>query len=516
MVFEYLRPGVHMFEFLVAVIACGVGVGAGYVIRKNVAQKQTDSAESKAQKILAEAKDKEKEILLQAKDKALAMIDEAKQEEQARRKELSHSQQRLEKRESLFDKKLLELETKQEKIQEKAEEIRQVKEKIEDIKKQQFAKLEEVAGMTREDAKDVLLKNVERSISDALQSRRNKLEAQASLDIQKKSQEILTMAIERYAGSHVVENSTAVIDLPSDEMKGRVIGREGRNIRTFERLTGVDIIIDDTPQAITISCFSPIRREVAKRALQKLIQDGRIHPARIEEMIIESKKELALEIQKAGEEAVYELGIVGYQPKLVQVIGRLKYRTSYGQNILQHSIEVARIAAYLASELGANVENARQGGLLHDLGKAFDHEIQGTHPEIGYDIGKKFNLNNDILSAIREHHEDKPSTLVGVIVKIADMISGARPGARRDTQEDYIQRLAELENISTSFEGVDKAYAVHAGREIRVFVQPDAIDDAQSYNLAKSIAERIEDELKYPGEIKVNVIREKRVIEYAR
>lgn len=505
-----------MIDLLIAIVALAVGAGAGYVGRKNIAQKQSDSAEAKAQKVLVEAKDKEKELLLEAKDKALSIIDEAKKEEQARRKELSHFQQRLEKRESLFDKKLLDLESKQQQIQDKVEEIKQVKEKIEEIKKQQFAKLEEVAALTREEAKDVLLKNVERSVNDALVSRMNKLESQASIDVQKKTQEILTMAVERYAGSHVVENSTAVIDLPSDEMKGRIIGREGRNIRTFEHLTGVDIIIDDTPQAITVSCFSPIRREVAKRALQKLIQDGRIHPARIEEMILESKKELAVEIKKAGEEAVYELGIVGYQPKLIQVIGRLKYRTSYGQNILQHSIEVARIAAYLAAELGANVENAKQGGLLHDLGKAFDHEIQGTHPEIGYDIGKKFNLHADILSAIREHHDDKPSTLVGVIVKIADMISGARPGARRDTQEDYIQRLSELENISTSFEGVDKAYAVHAGREIRVFVHPDAIDDAQSYNLAKNIAERIEDELKYPGEIKVNVIREKRVIEYAR
>lgn len=501
---------------LVVLVALLAGFGIGYVIRMNIGRKDSESAENKAHKILADARDKEKELLLQAKDKSLALIDEAKKEEQARRQELHHLQNRLEKRESLFDKKLLDLESKNQELHNKGEELKQMRVQIDEIKVQQLKKLEDIAGLTREGAKEILLKNVERTTNDALVSRLQKLENQASLDFQKKAQEILTLAIERYAGSHVVENSTAVIDLPSDEMKGRVIGREGRNIRTFERLTGVDIIIDDTPQALTISCFSPIRREVAKRALQKLIQDGRIHPARIEEVILLSKQELALEIKKAGEESVYELGIAGYDPKLIQVIGRLKYRTSYGQNILQHSIEVARIAAYLASELGAHVDNARQGGLLHDIGKAFDHEIQGTHPEIGYDIGKKFNLNIDILSAIREHHEDKPSTLVGVIVKIADMISGARPGARRDNQEDYIQRLAELENISTSFDGVEKAFAVHAGREIRVFVHPDQLDDAQSYKLAKDIALRIEDELKYPGEIKVNVIREKRVIEYAR
>lgn len=505
-----------MVQFVIAILFLAMGILFGYFIRKNIAKKNADSAEEKAQKAITEAQNKEKEILLQAKDKAIGIIDEAKKEEQTRRQELTHLQQRLEKRESLFDKKLLDLESKQQELQDKSEELKQGKTQIDEIKKQQFQKLEEVAKLTTEQAKEILLKNIEHSVSDSLKSRLEKLEVQASIDIQKKTKEILTMAIERYAGSHVVENSTSIIDIPSDEMKGRIIGREGRNIRTFEQLTGVDIIIDDTPQAITISCFSPIRREVAKRALQKLIHDGRIHPARIEEIILESKKELALEIKKSGEEAVYELGIIGYDPKLIQVIGRLKYRTSYGQNILQHSIEVARISAYLATELGANVENAKQGGLLHDLGKAFDHEIQGTHPEIGYDIGKKFKLHNDILSAIREHHDDKPSTLVGVIVKIADMISGARPGARRDTQEDYIQRLSELENISTSFDGVEKAFAVHAGREIRVFVHPDQIDDAQSYTLAKSIATRIEDELKYPGEIKVNIIREKRVIEYAR
>jgi len=501
---------------LIGLVASGVGLAGGYVLRKNVAKKAADKAEKDAATILSEAQSKEKEILLEAKDQALSLVNDAKNEARERKNELNHLQQRLEKRESLFDKNLLDLEKRQETLQKSKDEIEHVKKELDEIRKKQFAKLEEVAGLTQERAKEVLLNNVETKVQDALKSRMKKLESQASVDFQQKANEILTMAIERYAGAHVVENSTAVIDIPSDDMKGRIIGREGRNIRTFERLTGVDIIIDDTPNAITLSCFSPIRREVAKRAMQKLVQDGRIHPARIEEMIKTAKQELAEEITKTGQEAVYELGIAGYDPKLVQVIGRLKYRTSYGQNILQHSKEVSRIAAYLASELGADVSNARQGGLLHDIGKAFDHEVQGTHPEIGYDIGKKFKLNADILSAIREHHDDKPSTLVGVIVKIADMISGARPGARRDTQEDYVQRLSDLERISTSFDGVEKAFAVHAGREIRVFVHPDSVDDSKSFDLARQIAERIEGELKYPGEIKVNVIREKRVIEYAR
>jgi ribonuclease Y len=343
-----------------------------------------------------------------------------------------------------------------------------------------------------------------------------KLNNQAAEELDKRAKELLSIAIQRCAVTHAAEGTTTTIDLPSDEMKGRIIGREGRNIRTIERLTGTEIIVDDTPQAITISGFSPIRRQVAKKALGKLILDGRIHPAKIEEAIDQGKKELAAEIKEAGENALYELGVTGLDPKLVQVIGRLKYRTSYGQNILQHSIEIAHLSALLAQELGADVTIAKKGGLLHDIGKAVDHEVQGGHPEIGYDILKKFGLPEEIAYIAKGHHEDTPKTLEAIIVKVADAISGARPGARKDTYEQYLQRLEELEKVATSFEGIEKAYAVQAGREIRIFVVPEDVDDLAAIKMSKEIAKKIETELKYPGEIKVTIIRETRVIEYAR
>lgn len=326
----------------------------------------------------------------------------------------------------------------------------------------------------------------------------------------------MASAMQRLASTYTAEITTTMVDLPSDEMKGRVIGREGRNIKVIEQLTGVEIIVDDTPNVITISGFSPIRRHVAKRALDHLIKDGRIHPTKIEEAIEEAKKELALDIKKAGEEALYEMGITGFDPKLVQIIGRLKYRTSYGQNALGHSLEVAHLSALLAEELGADVTMAKKAGLLHDIGKAVDHEVQGTHPEIGRDIAKKFDLPQEMIDPIETHHEDRPRGLISLIVKVADAISAARPGARHDTYEQYIQRLEELEKIATSFTGIEKSYAIQAGREIRVFVMPEEIDDLKAHNLARDIAKKIEQELKYPGEIKVNVIREMRVTEYAR
>jgi len=353
-------------------------------------------------------------------------------------------------------------------------------------------------------------------VADNLVNRIKKLESEASDELEKKAKEILSVVIERCSSSHAAETTSSTVDLPSDEMKGRIIGREGRNIKTIEQLTGVEIIIDDTPQAITLSAFSPIRRQVAKRAIEKLIFDGRIHPARIEETIKEAKRELALDIKKAGENAVYELGIAGLDPKLVQILGRLKYRTSYGQNILNHSTEVSVLSGMLAEELSANVAVAKKAGLLHDIGKAVDHEVAGTHPEIGRDICKKFNIPEEIIAPVFEHHNDKPSTLEGIIVKVADAISGAREGARKDSYENYLARLEELEKIANSFAGVEKTYAIQAGREVRVFVTPDQIDDLGAVKMAKDIAEKIENELKYPGEIKVNVIREKRITEYAR
>jgi len=492
------------------------GIAFGYQLRKIWAVKRKDTIETKVEALINEAKAKQKEILLQANDKALKIIEEAKVEEKERQQDLVRSQKRLEKREALFDQKLLELENKKQELLEKAEKIEALKAEIGKIKEEQMEKLEKIAKLTKEEAKNVLLENTEKEMKEDLLVRIKKLTNQASEELDKKAKELLAIAIQRCAVSHAAEGTTTTIDLPSDEMKGRVIGREGRNIKAIERLTGVEIIIDDTPQALTISGFSPIRRHVAKKALDKLILDGRIHPAKIEEAIENAKKELAMEIKEAGEGTLYELGITGLDPKLVQVIGRLKYRTSYGQNILQHAIEVSHLSTLLAQNLGADVTIAKKGGLLHDIGKAVDHEVQGTHPEIGYDILKKFGLSEEIAYIAKGHHDDNPKTLEAVIVKVADAISGARPGARKDTYEQYLQRLDELEKVATSFEGVDKSYAVQAGREVRIFVVPEEIDDLAAIKLSKEIAKKIESELKYPGEIKVTVIRETRIIEYAR
>jgi len=502
--------------FLIGALALILGFGAGYLIRRYQAKKEVEGAEAKAEHLLNEAKNKQKELLLQAKDKALSIIDEAKREEHQRRQELSNLQQRLEKRESIFDQKLLDLENKQQKLLDRAKEIEEVKEKINKIREEQLEKLEKIAKMTKDEAAKVLLDHTEKIIKEDILARFKKVQAEGQEELDKKARDILALAIQRCSISHAQEITTSTVDLPSDEMKGRIIGREGRNIRTIEQLTGVEIVVDDTPNAITISGFSPIRRQVAKRALQALILDGRIHPTKIEEAIETAKKELAVEIKKSGEDAVYEMGVTGIDPKLVQILGRLKFRTSYGHNVLLHSLEVAHLAGLLAEELNADVTVCKKGGLFHDIGKAVDHEVKGGHPEIGYDIMKKFNMPEDIAYMCIAHHEDNPKTLEGIIVKVADAISGARPGARKDTYERYLQRLEELENVANSFTGVQKSYAIQAGREIRVFVMPDQIDDLAAAKLAQDIAHKIEEELKYPGEIKVNVIREMRVTEYAR
>lgn len=493
-----------------------VGFVFGYLMRKQLIKNRLHSVEAKIEKLITDAKAKQKEILLSAQDKAFKVIEDSKAEAKQFRQETDTAKRRLEKRESLFDQKILDLENKKQELLEKAEKVNHIKEEVNKIKEEQTAKLEKIASLTKVEAEQLLMENAEKEIAGNLVERIKKLENEASEELEKKAKQVLSAVIERCASSHAQESTSSVVDLPSDEMKGRIIGREGRNIRTIEQLTGVEIIIDDTPQAITLSSFSPLRRQVAKRALEKLIFDGRIHPARIEETIKEAKQEVAVEIKKAGENAVYEVGVAGLDPKLVQVFGRLKYRTSYGQNILNHSVEVANLSAMLAEELGADVSIAKKAGLLHDIGKAVDHEVQGTHPEIGRDICKKFGINEEIIKPVLEHHDDKPTTLVGVIVKVADAISGARPGARKDTYEHYLQRLEELENIAKSFNGVEKAYAIQAGREIRVFVVPDEVDDLGAVKMAKSVAEKIEQDLKYPGEIKVNIIREKRVVEFAR
>jgi len=493
-----------------------IGVFFGYIIKKILTSQAISSAQKKAGSILEEAKQKSKNLLLESRDKALSIIDEAKNEEKERTKQSRKKEEHLSERESLFDRKIIEFEESKQKLENARHQLEKNKSEIKKIRETQLEKLEKIAKLTQDQAKDILMENTELRMKDELLHRLRKLENQASEELEAKAKNILTSIIERCAAPHTVETTTTAVALPNEEMKGRIIGREGRNIKTIEQLTGTEIIIDDTPESILISAFNPIRRQLAKKTLEKLIADGRIHPGRIEETIQEMKKELALDIKKAGEEAAYQAGIVGLDNKLLQVLGRLKYRTSYGQNQLQHALEVSHLAGILAAELGANINICKKGGLLHDIGKALDHEIQGSHPEIGYDLLKKFNISEEVAYMSLAHHEDKPKNIEGEIVKIADAISGSRPGARRDSLEEYIQRLSELENTAKSFAGVEKAYAIQAGREVRVFVSPEDIDDYQATKLARDIANKIEEELKYPGEIRVTIIREKRITEYAR
>jgi ribonucrease Y len=503
-------------EFIGIIAALIVGIFLGIIIKKTLTSKNIRQAEQKAESLLDEAKQKYKDALVLAKDKAMSLIEEAKTEEKEGRKRLQEKENYLTKRESLFDRKIIEFEDSKNKLDNTRKQLESNKTEIKKIKEDQLAKLEKIAALTQEEAKDVLVNNMESRMKDELLHRMRKLEAQATDELESKAKKILTTAIERCAAPHTVETTTTAVSLPNEEMKGRIIGREGRNIKTIEQLTGVEIIIDDTPESILISAFNPIRRQLAKRALEKLMVDGRIHPGRIEETIQQSKKELAVDIKKAGEEAAYQAGIVGLDTKLIQILGRLKYRTSYGQNQLQHALEVSHLSGVLAAELGADINVCKKGGLLHDIGKALDHEIQGSHPEIGYDLLKKFGLPEEVSYMSTAHHEDQPKTIEGVIVKIADAISGSRPGARRDSLEEYIQRLTELEDTAKSFAGVEKVYAIQAGREIRVFISPEELDDFAANKLARDIANKIESELKYPGEIRVTVIREKRITEYAR
>ncbi|KPJ85212.1 ribonuclease [Parcubacteria bacterium SG8_24] len=503
---------------ITALVGIAVGTGIGYAVRQMVARKRVDTAEAKAEKILEATKEKSQKMVLEAQEKSLRIIEDSKREDENRRKELRIIQKKLEKFEADCQLRSKELQKKLDQVGQKETQIDKTREELQRAKEEQLQKLETIAKMTKEEACDVLLKSVEEWVSDGFESRLRKLERTGTEQLEKRANNILSLVIQRIASSHAVETTTTTVHLPNDDMKGRIIGKEGRNIKAIENLTGTEIIVDDTPEAITVSGFSPIRRQVARIALERLIEDGRIHPTKIEEAVEAAKKELALDIKKAGEDALFELGIPlsAFDPKLIQILGRLKYRTSYGQSVLKHSVEVANLAALLAQELGADVAVCKRGGILHDIGKAVDHDVQGAHPEIGYNIMKKFGLPEEICYQSLGHHEDAPKTLEGVIVKTADAISGARPGARKDTYEQYIQRLEELESTAMSFPGVEKVYAIQAGREVRVFVEPKEVDDFGAYRLAKDIAKKIESELKYPGEIKVNLIRETRVIEYAR
>lgn len=494
-----------------------VGSILGYYTRQTIAKKQAGTIEAKLNKLVSQAKEEAKETLLRAKEKVNQISEEVKTDERERQKQLGRLEERLIKKEQNIEQKDNQLEADYVNFKIKVQKVKKIKENLINLKEEQLSKLEKIANLSQEQAKTELLSNVEKEHQQVLIERLKRLEEEGKEELNKKAQKITALAMQRYAASQVSEITSTAVDLPNDDLKGRIIGKEGRNIKTLEKLTGVEILIDDTPGAIIVSGFDPIRRQIAKIALEKLLLDGRIQPARIEEAVVKANQEISEKIQEAGQAAVYDVGLAGLNPQLIKVLGRLRFRTSYGQNVLLHSLEVAHLAGAIASELGANVDLAKKAGLFHDIGKAVDHEIQGSHVEIGKRILKKFDIDEEVITAMQAHHEEYPyESLEAIIVQVADTISGARPGARKDTLEAYLKRLEELENIANSFKGVEKAYAIQAGREIRVFVQPEEIDDTAAHKLAKEIAGQIQQELKYPGEIKVNVIREMRTVEYAR
>ncbi len=504
-----------------AVIFGIIGFVLGIRHRKRTAEALMGSAEEESKRILSEAiknaEAKKKEAILEAKDEIHQLRNESEKELKERRREVQRQENRIQQKEETLEKKMDSLEKRDEKLQKRTKEIETKMAEVEELKKRQFEMLERISGLTQEQAKEYLLKNLENELEHEKAVLIRDYEQQLKDEADQKARELISQSIQRCAADHSSEATVSVVPLPSDDMKGRIIGREGRNIRTLETLTGVDLIIDDTPEAITLSSFDPIRREVARLSLEKLITDGRIHPARIEEMVEKSKKEVDKVIKSEGENAVLETGIHGLHPELVKLLGKLHYRTSFGQNVLNHSLEVAYLSGLMAAELGENVALAKRAGLLHDIGKALDHEMEGSHVQLGVDAAKKYKENEQVIHAIQAHHGDvEAKTVIACLVQAADAISAARPGARRENVENYIKRLEKLEEIANSFEGVDRSYAIQAGREIRIMVKPEIISDDQMVLVARDIVKQIESDLDYPGQIKVNLIRENRAIDYAK
>ncbi len=509
--------------FLIPAVLLGaiIGIAIGYIYRKNVAEAKIAKAEDAVRMMLDDAQKKAEEIRkekeLEAKEEIYKLRTEAEKENRDRRNELQRTERRLFQREETLDKKIEAVEAREQALNQRSAKVDQREAKVEELVQAQELELERISGLTADSAKEMLLQRVEEEARHDAAILLRDIEQKTKEEADRKARNIVTLAIQRCAADHVAEATVSVVPLPNDEMKGRIIGREGRNIRALETATGVDLIIDDTPEAVILSAFDPVRREIARIALEKLIMDGRIHPARIEEMVEKAKKEVSNQIREAGEAAVLEVGVHGLHHELIRYLGRMKYRTSYGQNVLNHSIEVAHLAGIMAAEVGANVALATRAGLLHDIGKSIDHEVEGSHVEIGADLAKKYRENNQVIHCIMAHHNDvEPQTLEAVLVQAADAISAARPGARRETLETYIKRLEKLEEIANSFDGVDNSYAIQAGREVRIIVKPDKVSDADTVLLAKDIAKRIENEMEYPGQIKVNVIRETRTMELAK